>query len=211
MRSYWYIAALLMGVGFSCSAYALSANPWASENKQASQSASGASQKNLLPANPWVGKQVRPVTPSQKDDSGWFGSNNKNVSAAEDEVAVSQDDDADEKPNNYEEYEKKIKELSNVYGKKMSASYEDVSDTANIYGKKVKAGYDNVVDTTQSYGRKIKDGYNDAVDTAKDYGRKIKRGYNSAVDLVHDYGRKLRNSFKVLGNTAASLKGSLPH
>ena len=205
MKSFWYIAALLMGIGISCKAYALPANPWAVQPSNTS------SQGNGLPNNPWVkktpsSKPVMPQNTSQTRPSYSYDDANNQEKNEEDQE--NQGFVAQELQNFNEAYCDDIRQASHVYGQKLSDGFEAVGDKTRSYGRDIQKGYNRVSDTTKAYGQKIQNGYDNVVNTAEDYGRKIKRGYNSAVNTAKYYGRQVQNSFKVLGNELSSLKRS---
>lgn len=207
MKSIWYIAALLMGIGVSCNAYALPANPWAAP----AQSASG--EAKALPSNPWTTKKALPQVDYTREAPR---QQNVNIFQA---LKMQSAEETDEEKQEEQTIKQQLQELNDAYGpdirrasqeyrNKFSDGMDAVGDASADYSKRIQKGYKNVTDTTKAYGRKIKDGYDDMVDTAEDYGRKIKNGYNSAVSTAKYYGRQLKSSFRTLENEFSSLKGA---
>ncbi len=208
MKSIWYIAALLMGIGISCNAYALPANPWAAPAQSASENT------KTLPSNPWAAKKTLPQVDYsnqavQQQNRNSVSMENRQVSEKADEEKQEEQSLRQQLQELNETYGPDIRRASQEYKNKFSDGMDAVEDASADYSKRIQKGYKNVADTTKAYGKKIKDGYNDMVDTAEDYGRKIKNGYNSAVSTVKYYGRKLKSSFRTLGKELSSLKGGL--
>ena len=208
MKSIWYIAALLMGIGISCNAYALPANPWAAPAQSASENT------KTLPSNPWAAQKALPQVDYsnqavQQQNRNSVSMENRQVSEKADEEKQEEQSLRQQLQELNETYGPDIRRASQEYKNKFSDGMAAVEDASADYSKKIQKGYKNVADTTKAYGKKIKDGYNDMVDTAEDYGRKIKNGYNSAVSTVKYYGRKLKSSFRTLGKELSSLKGGL--
>lgn len=227
MRNLWYIAALLMGVGISCNAYALPANPWVSQTDDAL-----AQQENTLgqglTANPWEGTSQNDVSvPLIKKKQGAdvpvvSSSPSRDVDNHDNVYPLIENSNSGEN-DGYQNPTDVLQDFNNLGSavaetyqnnvvateKKFKDGYNNLVNTSQAYGKKVQNGYDSVVDTTQSYGKKIKKGYDEVVDTTQAYGKKIKDTYNTVADTARYYGRELKRSFNVLGDATASLGRSV--